>query len=154
MNHATFSYNAQGASYRTTSSPRYIVSPATDLPYQVRGVGISGNGLWMILALRDTYVRFDLSNSRVVEFGEIPENESDAVFTPAISNDGNYVAITGGDFWKLLVYDLIYCGGGYEREITIFPNCDYTQIHDSSLKGSYPSNALSSQAECRYDLTS
>ncbi len=104
--------------------------------------GFSSNGQWLIGTHDGSMIRINLTNGNALRFATSSLDDSDAIFTPAVSNNGAYIALAGANFWRLELYDMIYCSYGHDSDAWYdTPSCETKRtFSDEELGGQYPSN--------------
>ncbi len=131
---------------------KYVLSPGTQLTFLVypgtsesvvfRAIGFSNNSNWAVGIVDRLVLSIDLVSLHMVQVAQMESIHDNAFFTPAISNDGLYVALAGEDFWKLVMYDQFFCGVNHALSWNRLENCTPKVFTDNELGGSFPSNVL------------
>lgn len=139
--------------YTTIAEPSYISAIGGNAPQVFRGrVGFSQNGQWLAGVAGNTFMRMRLSDFARSTFGVA--DDQDAVYTPSISDDGNTTTVSGGNFWKLHVYEML-AENFEELSNTHFIRRDGfipTVLTDEMIGGQYVSNAVVSADAGEIDL--
>ncbi len=120
------SNNSWGAAYRATSPADWTVTDSSGRPIPSDAWAASANGQWLVFRSDTKLVRLNTQTRQILAFtGELPPYGSIPAIHAnlAVSNDGRYVAYSGANTNKFLMFDLATCATGSDASLTVPSGC-------------------------------
>jgi hypothetical protein len=127
------SNNSWGVAYKAVASPDWTVADAASRPLQTDAWAASANGEWLVFRSATKLVRMNIASRQLLAFtAELPPYSTKPSLQPnlGISNDGRYVAYSGANTNKFLMFDLDGCSAQNDNSLTVPGGCGRLDLTD------------------------